>query len=506
MLGIDVGTTGAKAALFNGNGRLTGLGQAEYPTHYPRPGWAEQDPQDWWQAVCLSARQALSVSPDAAGRVVAVAVSSQAPTLLAIDSEGRPVRPALIWMDRRAEAEAEKLKELFGEEVIERLTGNRSDPFYVAPKLLWFRENEPKLFARTARFAQINGYINFRLTGAWSLDPVHAALLLLRDWRTGEWLSELCAACGVAPNQFAPVQPGHQLLGEVHAAAAAETGLRPGTPVMVGTVDGAAAALEAGAVEPGQAAEMTGTSTVLLMPNDTGATRPVFIAMPHAVPGVSLLLGALATSGASLRWFRDQLGLAEVQESQKTGVDVYELLTRAAGQVLAGSRGVLFLPYMMGERSPIWHTNARGVFFGLSLSTPREALIRAVLEGTVFALRHNVEVARQAGVPLDQIRSVGGGARSELWCQLKADILGLPILVPKTSVGAAFGAAILAGMGIGWYADVKSALRGMVEIEKTYEPRIETRELYQELYQLFRTIYDHLRGDFDRAAAIQMER
>jgi xylulokinase len=505
LLGIDVGTTGVKAALFTREGLLAAVGRAEYPTQFPRPGWAEQDPQDWWRAVCLAIHQVLAEIPGAAARVAAAAVSAQAPTLLALDGNGIPLRPALIWMDRRAEPQAAALKGLFGSDAIERLAGNRSDPFYVAPKLRWFKENEPELFGRTATFAQINGYIGFRLTNAWSLDPVHAALLLLRDWKTGAWLPDMCAACGVEPALFPAIRPGHDRLGEVTADAAAQTGLAVGTPVMVGTVDGAAAALEAGAVEPGLAAEMTGTSTVLLMPNDSAATQAAFIAMPHAISGLSLLLGAMATSGACLRWYRDQFGQPESQAGRETGTDPYDLLTEAAAGVRPGSRGVLFLPYMMGERSPIWNTNARGVLFGLTLSTPREAVVRAILEGTVYALRHNVEVAMQAGVRLQEIRCVGGGARSHLWCQMKADILGLPILVPKTSVGAAFGAGVLAGMGIGWYPDVKGALRAMVAVEKTFEPRSENQRIYQEMYAAFRSLYEHLRGDFDAVASILQE-
>jgi xylulokinase len=502
LLGIDVGTTGTKAALFTPDGRLRALGQAEYRIHHPRPGWAEQDPEDWWQAVCVAVRQALAGVPGSAEGVAGVAVSSQAPTMLPLNRAGEPVRPALIWMDRRADAEAVQLGEQVGQSRLVAITGNRADPYYVAPKLLWFRTHEPERFAETALFVQVNGFIGYRLTHEFALDNVHAALLQLQDWRTADWSAEVCDACGVEPAQFPPVHFGWHVLGQVSAEAADVTGLRPGTPVMVGTVDGAAAALEAGAVEPGIAAEMTGTSTVLLMANASGVVEPAFIAMPHAVPGVHLLLGALATSGASLRWYRDQFGLAEANAASQLGLDSYDLLTMQAAKVGPGSSGVIFLPYMMGERSPIWHTNARGVFFGLTLATPRGALIRAILEGTAFALKHNVEVAQQAGVSFSEIRSVGGGARSALWNQIKADVLGLPIRLPQTSVGAAFGAAVLAGMGLGLYSDVRRTLRDLVQLEASYEPDWQNHSLYQELYQVFRGIYESLREDFDKAAAI----
>jgi xylulokinase len=270
---------------------------------------------------------------------------------------------------------------------------------------------------------------------------------------------------------------------------------------MAGTADGSAAALEAGVLAAGTAAEMSGTSTVLLMPSDKPVTRPEFIAIPHCVPGKHLLLGALAASGASLKWFRDQFGTARAPGRR----DPYDLLTEEASRSGPGSGGVVFLPYMMGERSPIWHTNARGVFFGLTLSTTRGAMIRSILEGTAFALLHNVECAEEAGITLRDLRSVGGGTRSALWNQIKADVLGIPILLPETSVGAPFGDALLAGMGLGIYTDVEESLRSMVKINARCEPDEEHHRLYRDLYRVYRSLYEDLREEFDRAAAICMD-
>jgi len=504
LLGIDIGTTGTKAAVFDVEGNLQAVGQAEYPLRHPHPGWAEQNPDDWWHATCVAVKQALKNIPEGAQRVAGVAVSSQAPTMLPLDQHGKPVRPALIWMDRRAEAEAVKLKERLGAEFIETTTGNRADPFYVAAKLWWYTTHEPENFAQTQIFVQVNGYITYKLTGQYALDPVHAALLQLRDWRTGAWVPELCQLCGVEPRQFPPVRPGHQILGDVTSQAAEATGLAAGTPVMVGTVDGSAAALEAGAIEAGIAAEMTGTSTVLLMPNDTGVIKPVFIAMPHCLPDKYLLLGAMVASGASLRWYRDQFGKLEMTAGAQLDLDPYDLLTLEAAHVPPGSHGVIFLPYMMGERSPLWHTNARGVFFGLSLSTTKSAMIRAILEGAAFALRHNVEVAQHAGIPIREIRSVGGGTRSQLWNQIKADVLGMPVLTPQTSVGAPFADAFLVGMGLGLYNDVPDALHKMIRFKARYEPNMDNHQVYNDLYAIFRNIYDKLREEFDQLASVNV--
>jgi xylulokinase len=299
----------------------------------------------------------------------------------------------------------------------------------------------------------------------------------------------------VDPRQFPDVAASEQVIGEVTRKAAELTGLEPGVPVMAGTVDSAAAVLEAGAIRPGLAAEMTGTSTVLIMPNAVGAREPAFITMPHALPALDLQLAAMVASGASLRWFRQEFGLAEEYDG-----DPYEQLTGEASVVSEGSEGVVFLPYMMGERSPLWHTNARGVFFGLSLATPRAALVRSILEGTAYALRHNVEVAAHGGVQITELRSVGGGARSDLWNQIKADVLGIPISLPEASAGAPFGDALLAGMGIGLYSDPVKSIQAMVRIRKRYEPVGVRRQRYDGSYRVYRRIYEHLREDFDFAA------
>ena len=502
LLGIDVGTSSVKAALVDPRGTVHAVGQAEYPLHHIRPAWVEQDPEDWWRGTCQAVRAALAQVPHGAERVLGLAVSCQAPTLLALDHSGWPLRPAMIWMDRRAEAEIVRLAEQMGADQIYRVTGNRPDAYYVAARLLWLRYHEPEVLKRTWQFAQVNGYINYRLTGQLTLDPANAVLLQMRDYHKEEWSEPLCAACGVAPSQFPKVMAAHGIQGEVTRQAAEATGLREGTPVMAGTVDSPAAALEVGVVESGIAAEMTGTSTVVIIPNNKGLTEPALIAMPHALPGIHLLLGAMVASGGCLRWFRDQFGQPEVQAASEGKADAFDLLTQQAAEVEPGSGGIIFLPYMMGERSPLWHTNARGVFFGLSLATPKAALVRSILEGAAFALRHNMEVALRAGAEVREVRSVGGCSRSDLWNQIKADVLGRPLLLPRTSVGSPFGAAVLAGMGVGVFPDVRKSLLEMVQLDRRFEPNPENHERYLRSYQVYRDIYEHLKGDFDHLANI----
>lgn len=502
LLGIDAGTSSAKAVLLDLSGNVCAVSQAEYPLYHLRPAWVEQDPEDWWRATCKAVREVLAKVHNGPERVQGLSVSSQAPTLLALDSSGRPLRPAMIWMDRRAEAEAAHLAELLGAQEIHRITGNRSDAFYVAARLLWLRNHEPEILKQTWKFAQVNGYINYKLCGLLTMDPAHAVLLQLRDYTTGGWSQAICSACGVDPAQFPDVMEAHHVQGEVTAEAARATGLRSGTPLMAGVVDSSAAALEAGVTEPGIAVEMTGTSTVVIIPNDRGVTEPALIAMPHALPGIHLLLGAMVASGGCLRWFRDQFGQLSDHAAHESGPDAYDLLTRQAAAIEPGCGGVIFLPYMMGERSPLWHTNARGVFFGLSLATPKAAMVRAILEGAAFALRHNVEVAARAGAEIQEMRSVGGCSRSDLWNQIKADVLGMPLLLPRAAVGSPFGSAILAGMGTGAFPDVRKSLSEMVHLDRRFEPNQANHEKYTRIYRVYRDIYEHLKSDFDHIAAI----
>lgn len=502
LLGIDVGTTAAKAALFDLQGQLVASAASEYPTQYLADNAVEQDPEDWWKAVCLSVCTLIEESKDRANRIRAIGVSAQAPTLLPVDQSGVPVRPALIWMDRRSDRQSQELSERFGFDSIVQRTGNRPDSFFVASKLRWMSEHEPSLIKRSRWFLQINGFINHRLTGEFSLDTVHRSLLQLHDPSSNRWCDDILEWCGIESNSFPITSSGSDVIGTVNRSAAEATGLRIGTPVVCGTVDGAAAALEAGVYDPGTAAEMTGTSTVLMMPTATIRPHSAFISMPHAIPERSLVLAAMVSTGACLKWFRDELGSLEKQEAAKTGKNVYDLLTAEAAKSSPGAEGVFFLPYMMGERSPLWHTQARGVFFGLSLASRKADILRSILEGTAFALRQNIETARETGLAINRVRSVGGGARSSLWCRIKADVLGLPIEVVKDSGGAPFGAALLAGTGCGLISDPTQFLKKVVDAEETYEPDLSLADGYTQRYHHFCNLYSSLKDRYDDAAEL----
>lgn len=483
LLGIDIGTTATKAVLINEKGQVLSQGRAEHPISHVKDNWVEQNPLDWWKSLSTATEIALK---ELNGRSIAgVAVSAQAPTLIAVDAEGDPLRPAMIWMDRRADEEAEELAKKVPN--IFELTGNRSDPFYLASKISWFIKNESALYQQTKYFLQITGFINYKLTGKFGLDAAHASLLQLLDADQKLWNKEVCEAIGVDVAKFPEIQSCEALLGEVTPEAQLATGIPSGTPVFFGSVDGSSAALEAGAIDPGTVAEMTGTSTVLIIPTDGTIRSQSFISMSHAVAGRHLQLGAMVSSGACVQWLQEKiLGNSITLED----------LVKGAEEVQPGSGGLIFLPYMMGERAPIWDSHARGVFFGLSLTTTPFAMFRSILEGTSFALAHNVEVAREAGLIIEEIRSIGGGSKNLLWNQIKADVLGLPIVTLAESAGAPIGNAFIAGVGAGIIKDIRSAIEDSITIEKRFEPDSQTHIHYTSRYKEFKNLYESVKGNF----------
>ena len=486
LLGVDVGTTATKAVLVDQSGHVVSQGRAEYPTHHLQAGWVEQDPEDWWRSFCEAVSQArAAIGPC---KISGVLISSQAPTLICVDENGIPLRNALIWMDRRAQSQADKIAKEFPD--ISQKTGNRADPYYVAAKIKWLIENEAHNYQKSKYFLQIPGYLNFKLTGKFTLDSAHASLLQLRSADNRSWATDVMKFVGVTGDKFPEIGLSSQLCGEVGVNN--QSGIEAGTPVFFGTVDGCSAAVETGVIDSGVVAEMTGTSTVLIMPTTENIFNDVFVSIDHAIADRQLRLGAMVASGASVAWLAGSI----LKEQSSI-----EELTQEAKSVPAGSEGLIFLPYMMGERSPIWNTNARGVFFGLSLSTTPAMMFRAVLEGTAFALAHNVELARKSGIEIDEIRSIGGGSKSDLWNQIKADVLGIPIAILKDSSGAAVGDAYLAGLGTGQIGDLREIIKANIKIDNRYSPDAKKNSYYQERYQRFRGLYESLKPEFDNSAA-----
>ena len=503
LLGIDVGTTSLKAVLFDADGAILSQASQEYPTAYPHPNWAEQDPDDWWRAACAILPKIIADAGADPRAIAGIGVSGQAPSVVPVGRDAAALRPALLWLDRRSEDQCAWLRERVGAAAIAGVNGGRIDPYYLAPKWLWVHDHEPEIYRETHAVLQANGYLVAKLCGALTMDVSHGPLTLFFDSRRLRYSEALAEAMGLDLAQMPPIRPCAEVVGEVTAAAAAATGLAAGTPVIAGMCDGTAAAVEAGLLRRGDAVEMTGQSTVLLICSDAPYLGDALIPLVHGIPGQYLVVGALVASGGSLRWFRDQLGEAERLAGPLLGVDPFDLLSQEAARSPAGANGLIFLPYMYGERSPIWDSAARGVFFGLSLATKKADLVRAIMEGAAFGLRHNAETAAAGGFPLAALTCVGGGARSALWNQIKADVLQARIRLPRGATGAPLGDALAAGVATGVYSSFDEAVRRVVQIEREFIPDATLAGRYDALYGVYTGLYPALKDSFQRLAALE---
>lgn len=494
-LALDIGTTNIKCVLFGPGAAPVAQATREHSTEYPKPSWAEQRAEAWWDGAVETIREVLSKSGADASSIGAVAVSGQAPTLLALDAAGRPLAPAIIWMDRRSAGQCERLAREIGAERIYGITGNWPDSFYLLSKLRWFRENRPELADRTAVFLQSNGYINFMLTGERSADAGHASLSQVCGLASGAWSGELLKAAGFDVTVMPHIAESGEVVGKVNARAAALTGLKAGTPVLAGAVDAIGGALEAGILGEGASAEMSGTSSTLLMASESARPSPKLTYIKGAAPRHHISAGPMSSTGASLKWLRDlAYGGA--------GSGAYDLINAEAAAGGAGPTGIIFLPYMAGERAPIWDSDARGAFIGLTLDKTRADLARAVMEGAAFALRDNVEAAEAAGFALGRLRVVGGHSGSEAWLRIKASVLDREIEAMGDSLGAPGGLAYLLAVHTGEFGSVAEAAARCLKPGRIVEPAREWVGRYDELFERYKAAYAHLREDFAALAAI----
>ena len=498
LLGVDVGTSSCKVALFDLEGTLIARSSEPYTTHYAGL-CVEQDPEDWWKATKKAIKNLIEKHHIDPGKVAAIGVDGQSWAALPIDRKGRALRRAMIWLDRRSEKECRWLREEVGEKVIFEKSMNRVDPAFVIPKILWIKENEPEVFARTEKFLTSNAYINYKLTGELTQDISQGYGFYFFDMRKGKWDKNLCERMGIPPKMLPDIYPCSKVIGEVTSRAAEETGLVKGVPVVAGGLDAAAATLGAGVIEPGQVQEQGGQAGGMSICMDRPFGDPKLILGYHVVPERWLLQGG-TVGGGSLRWLKGILSPSKGKEK----LDPFEVMSLEAEKIKPGSDGLIFLPYMAGERSPLWDSNAKGIFFGLSYDKTRAHLIRAIMEGCAFALYHNLQVAESQGIKVKTMTSVGGAARSKVWTQIKADVTNKPILIPHYTDSAPLGAAILAGIGAGIYSDFKEAVENVVKIEEHIEPRSKFHSLYCELFEIYQNIYLKLKEDFEHLARIKL--
>ncbi len=511
LLGLDIGTTGAKAALFAADdGRTLASAFVDYPLHHPAPGWAEQAPEDWWTATCV-AIQACLAQAKARGigseNVRALGLSGQMHGLVLLDEQDRVLRPCIIWADQRSAAECDWITQTVGAERLIDLTSNPALTGFTAPKALWVRAHEPELFARAAHLLLPKDYIRYRLTSVMAMEITDAAGTLFLDVRRGVWSTELLESIGLNPSLLPPVRRSIDVCGEITPAVAALTGLRPGTPVAGGGADNACGAVGSGVVAPGLVLLSLGTSGVVLAhaaaPSvDRSGPVPRAHTFNHSVPDAWYLMAVTQAAGLSFRWVRDHLGLPEMALERWGAADAYDLLATEAAGAPVGSEGLLFLPYLQGERAPHLDPEARGGWIGLTARHDRRALIRSVLEGVAYSLRDCFAIIREQGLPIEQVRITGGGARGALWRQILADVLETELVTTQAQEGPSFGAALLAGVAAGVYPSVEAACQAAVRPGVRTTPNAANARIYEQYYSIYQTLYPALKASFARLGAI----
>lgn len=492
VLGIDVGTGGTRALIIDEHGRVISAATEEHePFSSPKIGWAEQRPEDWWRACGLAVRHALAKSCLAGDAITCVGFSGQMHGAVMLDERSQVVRPALIWCDVRTEPQCRELIAKIGAERLIQLTCNPALPNFTLTKFLWVRENEPENWQRVNSVMLPKDYVRFRLTGDRAIDMADASGTLMLDVAHRRWSREVLEAAEIDDRLLPALCESPDVCGKVSAEGAAATGLKIGTPVVAGAGDQAAGATGMGIVAAGAVSATIGTSGVVFASTDRPALDPKgrIHTFCHAVPGRWHVMGVTQAAGLSLRWFRDQFG-AGVDD----GRDPYERLTSEAATVLPGSDGLLWTPYLMGERTPHLDAHARGALVGLTASHTRAHVIRAIMEGVAFSLRDTFTIFQEMQVPVKGVRLGGGGARSPLWRQIQADVYGREVEVVEAEEGAAYGAAILAGVGARIWPTVDDACNSIVRVAKTTVPHSAATEVMKTTYAAYRRVYPATRA------------
>jgi len=500
LMGIDIGTSACKVTLFTIDEKAEVSEDSKYSVYYPQPGWVEQNPEEWWNAVCYAVRSLLYTNNIQPKDIAGIGIAGQSWSAIPLDKNGEVLHNTPIWMDTRAAEICEEIRNKIDEDQIFNLCGNPLQPTYTLPKILWFKKHLPGIYAKTEKFLQSNSFIAYKLTGVISHDLSQGYGLHCFDMRRGVWDVAFCSEFGVTPDLLPELVPSHQVIGTVTEHAARLTGLQAGIPVVAGGLDAACGALGAGVLKPGETQEQGGQAGGMSICMDHYTADPRLILGFHVVPGCWLLQGG-TVGGGTIRWMEQEFGEAERQIAKENESTSYAVMDQEAEEIDPGCDGLVLLPYMSGERSPLWDEKAKGVIFGLDYSKTRKHLIRAGMEGVAYSLRHNLEVAESVGVTVAVLRAVGGAAKSRLWTQIKADVTGKRIIVPSSREATTLGSAILAGVGTGVFSSFDEAVAQTVDVTKEYYPDESTRSVYDHNYRIYKELYESLKEIMHRQEA-----
>jgi xylulokinase len=505
ILAHDLGTTGNKASLFDEQGNVCASSLSTYGTEYPRPNWVEQNPEDWWTAVCTSTKHLLSTNRINPKQVACITFSGQMMGCVVLDRRARPLRNALIWADTRAIPQAERLISKVGMEKIYSITGHRASSSYSAAKIMWVRDHQPEIFAEAYKFVHAKDFIVARLTGKFATDFSDAGGMNLFDLEAYDWSSTMLEAASLNRSVLPELHASTDVIGEVLLSISEEVGLAAGTPVVIGGGDGCCAAAGAGVVREGSAYNYLGSSSWIAI----ATKRPIYdpsmrtFTWAHLVRNMFSPCGSMQAAGGSYQWLRDTFCLQEKEAAERQKISPYKLMDQLAEQSMPGANGLLFFPYLLGERSPWWNPNARAVYFGLTMRHTRADIIRATLEGITFNLKIILDSFRQQGALINGIRVIGGGAKGRIWRQIMADIYGVSILRPALLTEAtSFGAALAGGIGVGIYKDWNMA-ETHTPILDEIQPDPLTKSQYEKLYTIFNRAYEAFEPLFSDIGAIQ---
>jgi xylulokinase len=504
ILAHDLGTTGNKATLYDDQCSLVNSAFYGYATRYANIGWAEQNPQDWWEAVCATTKKLLHASAVGRDEIACIVFSGQMMGCVPIDQRGHPIRDAIIWADQRSVEQARWMAQQIDPEQVYRITGHRLSPSYSAAKILWVRDHQPDIYQKTCKFVHAKDSIIARLTGNFVTDRSDAGGMNLYHLEQAGWSEDILQALRLDREKLPEIHLSIDVVGEVTRQVAEEVGVAVGTPVVIGGGDGSCAATGAGVIREGAAYNYIGSSSWI----GVAARNPIYdpemrtFNWAHLVPGLFTPTGTMQMAGGSYQWTRDQLCPLEVDSASQMGTSPYAWMDTAAESSPAGARGLIFLPYLLGERSPRWNPNARGAFVGLTVTHTRADMIRAVLEGIALNLRVILEAFQSQGARIEAMRLIGGGARSRLWNQIMANVYGVKTLrLAMVEEATALGAAIAGGVGVGLFPDFTIAER-LTPIAATFEVQPEARAAYDRTFEIFEATYTALEPIYDRLARL----
>ncbi|MBQ9550751.1 MAG: xylulokinase [Lachnospiraceae bacterium] len=500
LLGIDIGTSSCKIVLFDKEGNVAATETGEYQVYYPHEGWAEQNPDEWWNAVAESTKKIIEKSGIDPSDIAGVGTDGQSWSAIAVDKDGKCLMNTPIWMDTRSEDICRELRERLGDRIFE-LSGNSLQPSYTTAKIIWYKREFPDVYKNIRYILQSNSFIVYRLTGAVTHDISQGYGLSCFDMRKGKWDADMAREMDI-PEEFLPeIVPCHKVVGQVTREAAALTGLKEGTPVVAGGLDAACGTLGTGVLKNGETQEQGGQAGGMSICLDHYAADPALILGFHVVPDKWLLQGGTTGGAGVMRWITANFGDYErTLEKERNLSDVAQFNELAEG-VAPGSDGLVFLPYMAGERSPIWDPKAKGVWYGIDFTKTKAHFIRSAMEGGAFALRHNLEIAERCGGEVKELRAMGGASLAKIWTQIKSDVTGKPITVCHSGTETSLGAAILAGVGTGVYKSFEEAVRLTVYTTRHHEPDPSNKEVYDRNYRTYIELYEDLKELMQRTGS-----